>query len=174
MRKLFFLILIVLCGCGYTTRGFVYPSSKIFIPPTLNKINITSESQRYSTYTSYPILIENRFTNELINKFNIDGHLKVVSVGDGALKLSSEITQYTKEAVRYTGTEDVNEQRLRLYVRIKLTDPEGKVIKSRDVVGETSFFLSGPNAISETQAQETLITDTARRVLEAVIEEWQA
>jgi len=173
MRKLFFLFLIALCGCGYTTRGFVYSSSKIYITPTLNKINITSESQRYSTYTSYPRLIENRFTNELINKFNIDGHLKVVSVEGDALKLSSEVTQYTREALRYTGTEDVNEQRLRLYVLIKLTDSDGKEIKRREIVGETSFFLSGPNATSESQAQEALIIDTARRVLEAVIEEWQ-
>jgi outer membrane lipopolysaccharide assembly protein LptE/RlpB len=173
VKKLFFLILIALCGCGYTTRGFVYPSSKIFISPTLNKISVTGETQRYSTYTSYPILIENRFTNELINKFNIDGHLKVVSLEEDALKLTSEITQYTKEALRYTGSEDVDEQRLRLYVRIKLVDPDGKVIKIRDIVGETTFFLSGPNAVSETQAQQTLIEDTARRALEAVIEEWQ-
>lgn len=151
----------------------MYSSSKIFIAPTLNKINITGESQRYSTYTSYPRLIENRFTNELINKFNIDGHLKVVSVEDGALKLTSEVTQYTREALRYTGTEDVNEQRLRLYVLIKLVDSDGKEIKKKEIVGESSFFLSGPNAKSESQAQELLIADTARRTIEAVIEEWQ-
>ncbi len=173
MKKLFFLILIAFCGCGYTTRGFVYSSNKILVVPTLNKINITSEAQRYSTYTSYPILIEKRFTNELINRFNIDGHLKVVSTDTDALKLTSEITQYTKEALRYTGTEDVNEQRLRLYVNIKLTDPSGKVLKSENIVGETSYFLNGPSAISESQAQELLVEDTGRRVIEAVVEEWQ-
>jgi hypothetical protein len=56
---------------------------------------------------------------------------------------------------------------------MKLLDQNGKIIKERDIVGETTFFLIGPNSISETTAQENLVDDTARRTLEAVIEEWQ-
>ncbi|MFA5007657.1 MAG: LPS assembly lipoprotein LptE [Candidatus Omnitrophota bacterium] len=172
MKKLLILVFVLLCGCGYTTRGFVYSSNKIFIAPAVNKVNITTEDRRYSTFTAYPILLEQRFTNKLINKFNIDGHLKVVSEGKDSLKLSCEIVQYLKEIMRYNDTEDVKEQRLRLHVKMKLIDPEGKVLKEREIVGETSFFLTGANSISETAAQENLIDDTARRVLEVVVEEW--
>ena len=172
MKKLFVLAFILLCGCGYTTRGFVYSSNKIFITPAINKISIVTENRRYSTFTVYPILLEQRLTNKIINRFNIDGHLKVTSKDEDALKLSSEITEYTKEVMRYSGSEDVKEQRLRLHVKIKLLNPDGNVIKEREVVGETSFFLTGPNAVSETTAQETLLDDTSRRILEVVVEEW--
>jgi hypothetical protein len=173
MKNIFLFLLIFFCGCGYTTKGFFYSSNKIFIEPSVNKINIATENQRYSTYTSYPILIENKFTNNLTNKFNIDGHLKVVSEDTNSLKLYCEINNYTKEALRYNNGEDIDEQRLRLYVHMKLLDQNGKIIKERDIVGETTFFLIGPNSISETTAQENLVDDTARRTLEAVIEEWQ-
>ena len=172
MKKILIFVFILLCGCGYTTRGFVYSSNKIFIVPSLNKINITTENRRYSNFTVYPILLEERLTNKIINRFNVDGHIKVINKEEGALKLSSEITEYTKEAMRYDGSEDVKEQRLRLYVKIKLLDPDGKTIKEREVVGETSFFLMGPNSVSEPTAQEGLLDDTSRRILEVVVEEW--
>lgn len=172
MKKFLIGIFILLCGCGYTTRGFVYSSNKIMISPAVNKISITTEDRRYSTFTVYPILLEQRLTNKIINRFNIDGHLKVESVEEGALKLSSEITEYTKEVMRYNNSEDVKEQRLRLHVKIKLQNPEGGIIREREIVGETSFFLTGPNSISEATAQENLMDDTARRIIESVIEEW--
>lgn len=172
MKKILILVFILLCGCGYTTRGFVYSSNKIFISPAVNKISITSEDRRYSTFTVYPVLLEQRLTNKIINKFNIDGHLKVVSKEEGALKLNSEITEYTKEVMRYSDSESVKEQRLRLHVKMKLLNQDGSVIKEREIVGETSFFLTGPSSISEATAQENLIDDTSRRILEVVVEEW--
>ncbi|MCK9614951.1 MAG: LPS assembly lipoprotein LptE [Candidatus Omnitrophica bacterium] len=172
MKKLLIFAFILLCGCGYTTRGFVYSSNKIYIAPAVNKINITSEDRRYSTFTAYPVLLEQRLTNKIINKFNIDGHLKVVSEEGDNLKLFSEVTEYLKETMRYNDSEDVKEQRLRLHVKMKLLGPDGNVIKEREIVGETSFFLTGPNSISETTAQEKLIDDTSRRILEVVVEEW--
>lgn len=157
-------------GCGYTTRGFIYQTSKILIEPIVNKIDITSEDRRYSGYTTYPILIENRLTNEIVNKFNIDGNLKVVNNDNDSLKLICEITDYTKEALRYSkdNRDQVSEQRLRLHVNTKLMDVSGKILKNKTIIGETTYFLSG----SETAAQEDLIKDTARRVLESVVEAW--
>ncbi len=159
-------------GCGYTTRGFVYDGNTLIIEPAVSKIDITSESRRYSNYTSFPILIENRLTNELVNRFNIDGGLKVVNTDPKALKLSCEVYEYNKATLRYTDSDDVKEQRLRLYVRMKLVDSEGEDLKVKTIIGETEYFLSGANSKSETAAQIDLIEDTARRILEAVVEEW--
>jgi hypothetical protein len=174
MKKFIFILLlfVFISGCGYTTRGFVYKESKIHIPAVVNQINITSEDRRYAGYRSYPILLEKILTNVLINKFNIDGHLKVVKSEEGALKLSCAINDYQREALRYTDSEDIKEQRLRLSVHIKLTDSSGQTLKEKDVVGETSFFLVGTNRKTESAAQQDLVDDTARRILEAVIEEW--
>jgi len=166
--SLFFLII----GCGYSTRGVIYDESSIIIVPATNKIDITSESRKYSGYFSFPALIENKLTNELTNKFNIDGNLKVVSQDPQALKLECEVTDYKKETLRYTDSDEVKEQRLRLYVNIKLTDPQGEVLRHQQVMGETDYFLTGSGSRSESAAQTDLIDDTARRILEAVVEAW--
>ncbi|MCK4520150.1 MAG: hypothetical protein KAT96_03225 [Candidatus Omnitrophica bacterium] len=163
------LFLIIIVGCGYTTRGFVYTEDSIIIKPVVNKINITSESRKYSNYVSFPILIENRLTNELVSKFNIEGNLKVVSHDPGALSLACIVEGYNRETLRYTESDDPDEQRLRLNVHIKLTSPEGKILQDRVVVGETTYYF---NSKTESAAQLDLIDDTARRICEAVTEEW--
>jgi len=175
IRYIIALLIFTLVGCGYTTSGFVsvYEEDSIIIKPVVNKITITSEARKFATYNTFPILIENKLTNEIINKFNIDGHFKVVSQGPNALELSCTVTDYTKEALRYeTSDDDVEEQRLRLYAQIKLVSSSGKVLKDEQVVGETTYFLTGTKSKSETAAQVDLVDDTARRISEAVIEAW--
>ncbi|MBN3039783.1 MAG: hypothetical protein JW867_01510 [Candidatus Omnitrophica bacterium] len=170
MRKLLVLLIIIfLVSCGYTTRGFLYDGYKIKIKPVENKINITSEDRKYSGYTSFPILIENRLTNEIVTKFNIDGGLKVVNEDPEALSLTCTVDDYKKETVRYTDNDDVEEQRLRLYVNIILVDSSGKELIKKTVVGESTYFI---NRASEESAQIELIDDAARRIVEAVAEAW--
>jgi len=168
-------VLMMVCfiaGCGYTTRGFIYDGKTITVEPIINKIDITAESRQYSGYTSFPILIENSLLNEIISQFNIDGGLKVVSDDPQALSLTCVVERYDKQALRYSDDDAVKEQRLRLHVRMTLKSPQAEVLKARTVVGEASFFLSGPNQRSEEAAQRDLIDDTARRIVEAVVEEW--
>jgi outer membrane lipopolysaccharide assembly protein LptE/RlpB len=172
MKKLVILFFIILSGCGYTTRGLIQSEKNIVITPVVNNISITPEGRRYSDFTTYPILIEKKLTNVITNKFNIDGHLKVSDSQKDALKLSCVVTDYKRETTRYTNTEDVKEQKLRLTVHMKLINAQDQTIKEKDVVGETSYFLSGLNSMTETNAQDELIEDTARRIVEAVIEEW--
>lgn len=169
MKNFLVLLLLIMVGCGYTTRGFIYAEDTIIIKPVINKVDITSESRKYSDYTSFPILIENRLTNEIVSKFNIEGNLKVVSEDINALKLVCTVNDYSKETLRYTDSDVVNEQRLRLHVHIKLTSGEGKVLQDKRVVGETTYYLAG---VSESAAQLDLIDDTARRICEAVTEAW--
>jgi len=172
MRYLLVIFLIVLVGCGYTTRGFVYQEDRIYIRPVINKISITQEDRVYSSYTSYPILLEKRLTNVLVNKFNIDGHLKVAGEDLDALILECEVRDYKKEALRYADNDAVTEQRLRLTVHMILRDKDNNIIKEREIIGETSYFLSGSLMKSEASAQADLVDDTARRILEAVVEDW--
>ncbi len=172
MKKLLVILALIVAGCGYATSGCMYTGQKIIITPVANAIDITSEKRKYSNYESYPILIENTLTNRLVREFNIEGSMKVVSSDPQAFKLACTITDYKKEALRYSGDDDVREQRLRLYVQMKFTDPAGKALIERSVVGETTYFLSGANQKSETAAQSDLVDDTARRLSEAVLEEW--
>ena len=159
-------------GCGYTTRGFRYSEDRIYISPVVNKVDITSEKRRFSDYRTFPILLEKKLTNEIISSFNIDGHLRATNQEQGALVLRCTIKDYRKNTLRYTSSDDVKEQRLRLHVHMQLLDSKGELVKDRKVIGEAEFFLSGPNRKSESQAQNELIDDTARRIVETVVEEW--
>ena len=157
------------------TKNFeehVYEEEGIFITPVVNEVKITTESRKYSGYRSFPILVEKKLTNEIIRKFNIIGQLKVTSKEDGALKLTCTIKDYRKDALRYSDSDDIEEQRLRLFVAIKLYDASGELLKSRSIVGREEYFLTGANSRTETAAHANLIEDTARQVLEAVIERW--
>ncbi|MCF7907939.1 MAG: hypothetical protein K9L86_03585 [Candidatus Omnitrophica bacterium] len=157
-------------GCGYTTRGSIYAGKKIMVRPVINTIDVTSLSERTSGYVNFPILIENKLTNEIVSKFNNDGQLKVVSQDQQALTLTCSVDSYTKQTLRYEEANDgeVKEQRLRLHTHIKLTSATGEVLIEEDVVGETEYLVSG----SETTAQIALVSDTARRISEAVLEQW--
>ncbi len=173
MRILFFSLgLAILCSCGYSTRGFTYKEDKIVIIPVSNNIEITPESRRYSNYRSFPVFLEKRLTHTLRNRFSMDGHLMVVKEDVGALSLECAIKDYQKEALRYSDSDEIKEQRLRLFVQMKLWDEKGKLLKEKEVVGEATYFLTGPNQKSEASAQEELIEDTARRILEQVVESW--
>ncbi len=170
--KGFFIFCLLLVGCGYTTRGFVYNEKSIYISPVVNKVNITEETRAYSSYVSYPILLEKRLTNSLINKFSIESSLKVASTSQDSLNLECQILNYTKEPLRYSNDDRVSEQRLRLVIHFILRDKDGNLLKEKDIIGETTYFLSGVNAKSESEAWTDLIEDTARRIVEAVVEKW--
>ena len=88
-------------------------------------------------------------------------------------RLESSIYEYRKEALRYSETDRIEEQRLRLYARIKVYDSANELIQEKAIVGDTTYFLSGPYAKSESAAIDDLVADTARRIVEAVSEEWQ-
>lgn len=163
---------LMLWGCGYSTVSRQYAEKKIVIVPVVNTVNITQEERRYSDYNSFPVFVDKKLTNVLVNKFNNDGHLRVTNEPDNALKLDVEVRDYKKESLRYTDKEDVREQRLSLAVHLKLTDSQGKMLQEKDITGETTYFLSGSQQKSEAAAQEDLIDDAGRKVLAAVIEDW--
>ncbi|MCM8824381.1 MAG: LPS assembly lipoprotein LptE [Candidatus Omnitrophica bacterium] len=172
IKKLIWLFLLLFISCGYTTQMYLYRGKSIYIKPVVNNVNITREDRTYSSYSPYPLLLDKDLTNAIITRFNIDGHLKVVSSEEADLRLETYINNYEKEALRYTDTDEVSEQRLRLHVKIVLFDFQNNIIKENNIVGETSYFLSGSLAKSEANACLDLVDDTARRIIEMVIEEW--
>ncbi len=172
VKKLLLIFLLITTGCGYSTKGYKYQENKIRINPVVNAIDITSEGRKYSGYTAYPVLIEDRLTNRLVSEFNIQSNLAVVSKPEQALRLECKVIDYKRNTLRYTDSDDPEEQRLRLRVKMKLFDAEGNLLQDKHITGQTSFFLTGSNSKSEVAAQVDLIDDTARRITEAVVEAW--
>lgn len=172
MRKFLVILMIFLAGCGYKTRGVMYKEKGVYIRPVVNSINVSTQERDSANYSSYPLFIDKKLTNTIAEKFNIDGQLKVSSQIEDNLKLECLVKEYKKEVLRYADNDDVSEQRLRLFVKMTLFDGVGDLLKTQDIIGETTYYLSGSLAKSETAAQQDLVDDTARRIVEAVVEEW--
>ena len=162
----------LLAGCGYSVHSVTFAEKTIFIKPVTNAIKIAIEGNKYENRKTYPRLIENELTSSLVQGFNTDGQLKVARDEAGALKLICVVKDYRKDTLRSTNTNDVVEQRIQLEVAMKLYDSNGKTVTDKEVVGETTYFLSGPNQKTEVAAQGELVDDTARRITEAVVENW--
>lgn len=165
-------LLVSICGCGYTTRGAVYSQNRLYVVPVVNKMDISSEQRKYSEFNNFPALLDKRVTNAIVAKFNSDGHMKVTNDEQGALKLTCAITNYHSDAQRYTDNDDVKEQKIWLDMSMSLTDPSGKVLKEKNIVADASYYLTGSNRRSEATVQDEVISDAARRIVEAVVEEW--
>ena len=173
MKSFIAIIVLILAGCGYTTRGFVYEEDSIYIKPIVNKINIARESRTHLNYSTYPILLEKKLTNALVNKFNIDGHIKVTGNSAGALRLICEVRDYKKEALRYSDSDDVAAVKKD---STSHTDPENGKTKISLGNGDTGGLIAG-NYFYDVQVKKDngdiltvmsgmieILTDITRRV----------
>ncbi len=186
MRKTTFFISVIIAlsavlfsGCGYSVRSLAYEkSTKIYINPFENKVdlNITDEYSDKNPYRLYRAGMETKITDAVINRFLLDGYLKVVSAKEQTdLVLKGELISYEKQPLRYNeATKDVEEYRANIIVNMALTDiKKDKVLWTEDgFVGYTEFALVGPQAISEDAAIKDAVDDLARRVVERTVEDW--
>ncbi len=166
-------------GCGYSVRSLAYDkSTKIYVRPFENKIdlNIAEEYSDRNPYRLYRPGMETKITDAVINRFLLDGYLKVVSgEAQADLVLKGELSNYEKQPLRYNeATQDVEEYRANIVVNMTLTDlrNEKTVWAENGFVGYTEFALVGPKAISEDAAINDAVEDLARRVVERTVEDW--
>ncbi len=170
MKQILFTLCLLTLGCGYTTKAFI-GSGTIYVKPVENNIQITREKRAYSDYQSYPILIEKQLTNAVVDEFRIRSNYTITSNNIGVNTLECSIIDYKREALQYDDFDEVTEQRLRLHVKFKYYNAE-EVLKEKTIVGEASYYLEGTYATSESDAFEELIEDTARRIVEAIADDW--
>lgn len=184
-RPQFFLLAVVLVsaillnGCGYSVRSLAYEkSTKIYIKPFENKVdlNITDEYSDKNPYRLYRAGMETKITDAVINRFLLDGYLKVVSAEEQAdLVLKGELISYEKQPLKFNeATKDVEEYRANIVVNMAMTDvKKNKVLWTENgFVGYAEFALVGPRAISEDAAIKDAVDDLARRVVERTVEDW--
>lgn len=167
---------LVVAGCGYSTQSLL-PANyrRIYIEPFVNKLAITEESSELRPFaTSLPRLAED-VTNEVIKRFIFDGHLRVTPHREEAdLVLTGELVDFHRQALRLTDQGGVEEYRLNLVANLALRDPKGATLvwDEPGFVGDTTYFLTGPTAKSESTAVQAMLTDFAKRVVERTIENW--
>lgn len=170
----FGLLLLQLCGCGYSNKTLLPSDVKsIHVAPVKNIIDLSGEiGDKYRFRVTRPG-IEVDMTNAIINRYLFDGTLKVASPESADAVLEAKIMDYRRDALRYTDGDDVQEYRLSVILEAVLYRArDRKVLWREDVTGDTSFFLSGTLATSEDEAVAKAVEDAARRVVEKTIELW--
>jgi len=159
----------VLTGCGYTNRAITPNGIQSIVVPTFK-----NHLQRSEMYT-YEAGLEIDITNAIIDRFNFDGNLKVMTDPTKAdATLDGALVQYRQEAIRFEGNRSVKEHRLFIAVNLTLTDNRtGEVIWSENgFTGRTEYFRTGTGVKTETAAAESARTDLAEKVVDRVIEDW--
>lgn len=168
------LVAVIFSGCGYTMKSNLPDDIKtIYIAPIKNEIDLTTEIVDKGKYKSYKAGLEVDIMNAIINRFIFDGTLKVMKRDNADAVLEAKVIEYTRDPLRYTSGDDVQEYRLNVTIQAVLYNARTRRVLWRgDVSGDSDYFLSGPRAVSEEQALSKAVEDVARRVVEQTIEVW--
>lgn len=162
-------------GCGYSASRLLPASyQRIYVEAFNNKIPITEEFSERVGYISNVPQMEENITKGVIDRFLFDGNLRVTNKPEEAdLVLTGELRDFYRQPIRRDDNSAVEEYRLNLSASVTLRDKQGKLLlEEPNLVADTTYFLSGGLAKSETAAVDDLITDFSRRVVEWVIEYW--
>ncbi|MDP8259509.1 MAG: LptE family protein [Candidatus Gygaella obscura] len=165
-----------LSACGYSASGANLPAGikTIHVSPFKNRIDITSEVTTFNRYRSYRPLLEVDIRNSVIDRFLLDGALKIDNSENADWILEGELVEFRKDALKYgSDDETVREYRINIVVNLSLFDREGRIIWGEPgFTGDTTYFTQGANAKSEVTAIDDALTDLARRIVERVVEDW--
>jgi hypothetical protein len=165
----------LLNGCGYTTRSMVSNKYKtIAIQLFTSAIDIASEPQANRGFTTYRPALETDITKKVKERFLFDGNFRLAKEENADVILKGRLVDYRKDPVRYDAQDNVEEYRVAINVNISLIDRAANkpVWSNQTVIGEFTFFLSGPNAKPEDTAVNNALDDLARRVVERTVEYW--
>lgn len=163
--------LIVFAGCGYTTGSALSSHLKtVYVQPLKNKINYSVSNNR----NVYFPLLEVNVRNEVIDRFQFDGNLKIVKEDEADLVLKGSLDRYERGALRYTDSDDVQEYRVHVIVTLELWDTKNSALVWREegFAGQGTYYISGPQLGTEENAVKEAIEDLARRIVERTIENW--
>lgn len=175
---LFCFLLSAFCGCGYTTHAVNKgPYKTICIDQFTNKVDILSEnntslSQRFRTY--HPMM-ETDMHTAVVNRFMFDGGFRIVDKNEADLILKGDLIDYIRDVVRYENNQqDVAEYRISLVMHLTLykKGQDTPLWDEPHFIGDATYFTSGSQAKTESQALNDAITDLSRRVIERCVDNW--
>jgi len=174
LSALYCLLSTIFMGCGYTTRSLISSKYKtIYVSHFVNKIDIAKETESIRRYKLYRPLLEQDIRRQVIDRFNLDGNLRIASKEEADLILNCSVLDFRRDALRYIENDEVEEYRISITAQIELQDKDKNIIiKQTNIIGDATYFLSGPHAKAEPLAIDEAIKDLARRIVERVVEEW--
>ncbi|MBI4343081.1 MAG: hypothetical protein HY599_06910 [Candidatus Omnitrophica bacterium] len=162
-------------GCGYTTRpGIATHLKTVYVKPFINKIDVTQLTSGHERFPIYRHQMEVDLTNEVIDRYQFTGLLRPTQAERADCRLEGELIDFHRDALRYSASQQVEEWRLNLAVRLQFYDQTTNTLLWQEdrFVGDTTYFALGANAESEARALDRAITDLARRIVERSVENW--
>ncbi|MBI4433028.1 MAG: LptE family protein [Candidatus Omnitrophica bacterium] len=162
-------------GCGYTTKSLLPADIRsISIEPVKNLVDVSREVDEKSHFRVYRPGLETDLTNAIINRFIFDGNLKVVAPEKADAIVETKITDYRRDALRYSEGDDIQEYRLNVVANVAVYRAADRKLlwREQSLTGDTTFFLSGARAVTEDEAAVNAVDDLARRIVERTIEIW--
>ncbi|MCM8792736.1 MAG: LPS assembly lipoprotein LptE [Candidatus Omnitrophica bacterium] len=171
---IYYLISTLFWGCGYTTHSLISSKYKtIYVSHFVNKIDIAKETESMRRYKVYYPLIEHDVRKAVIERFNLDGSLRISPEEHADLILKGTVLDFRRDALRYLVNDEVEEYRISITVEIELEDKnKNTLIEKSRIIGDTTYFLNGPHAKAEPVAIDEALKDVARRIVECVVERW--
>lgn len=170
-----FCLLSTVSGCGYTTRSAIRSSIKtVYVEPFKNEINYSSEFSEARNVKTYFPLLESKITRTIIDRYLLDGNVKIVKRETADTVLKGALIDYVRDPLKYDDNNNVEEYRVNLVVRMSLwNEKENKLIwEEPRFVGQSTYFTTGTLAKSESAAIDDALTDLARRIVERTVEQW--
>jgi hypothetical protein len=162
---------VLIAGCGYTTRSSLPAHFRtVYVNQFDNQIVYTSATSR----NVYFPLLEVDARNAIVDRFQFDGNLRSISEGRADLVLKGKLIDYQRQGLRFSDDDVAEEYRIHVVVGLEMWDmTSGELLWSEPrFVGESTFFLSGPQATSEESAVRAALDDLARRIVERTVENW--
>jgi len=163
------------CGCGYSAASLLPADlDSIHVDNFVNEINTTREiSNKRSSYTYWPG-VENQITRAVINGFIFNRKLEIDPDTDSALLLKGTLVDIRQIPLSYSGNYNVEEFRIEIFVNIELYDNRnGELMwKEERFMGQMNYYVSGPNRMTEPEAQIAAVKDLAERIVERTVEYW--
>jgi len=160
-----------MAGCGYST-GSLLPAKyrRISVEPFVNKV----ETIDSNGITPYVPLLETKVRTAIIDRFLFDGSLRIADSSKANLILTGALTGIQQDDLRQDINQNIQEYRIRIVISMTLKDADtGMVLWSEpSFSGETTYFLTGSQATSQSAAIDAALTDLATRVVERTIEDW--
>lgn len=165
------LVTLLIAGCGYTTRSLLSDNYRtIFVQPFENKIDFVNADNRMI----YVAGLEGRVREAVVDRYLLDGNLRVSDEGAADLVLRGQLIRFEREELRLETNETVKEYRIRVTSALTLWDTlENKAVwEEPSFAGEATYYTAGPLAKSEGQAIDEAVKDLAVRAVARTIENW--
>lgn len=168
--------LLLIAGCGYTTRlGVPAHLKTVYVAPFSNAIDITAIHTDTHHLPLYRHGMEVDLSNAVVDRYQFTGLLRPTNAPAGATaRVDGKLLEFRRDALRYDASQQVEEWRLSVIAHITFTDlTTGAVMWDEPgLTGDTTYFAIGAQAEAEATAIDRAVTDLARRVVERSTEDW--